>query len=116
MKKIFHRNVIAAVTLALVTSIGCATEATSDDTTTDDTAEATQAVTGPTHSFSNPGSCEHAVWDYNSQVIQAIVSASATRCKRLNGTWNENHPHWSGTCFRDVSNCNGNIVCQTHCP
>jgi hypothetical protein len=113
MKKILHRSVLSAFTFALVTAVGCASEAPGDDGTADETGEAAQAVTGPTASFQF--SCDNARWDVNSQVIQAIVSASATKCLTLAGIKVTPQP-WSGTCFRDVSNCNGKIVCQTHCP
>jgi hypothetical protein len=113
MKKIIHRSVLSAFVLALVTAVGCAADAPGDDGIADETGEAAQAVTGPTHSFS--ATCSNPRWDVNSQVIQAIVSASASGCRMLNGNFS-GAQHWSGTCFRDVSNCNGRIVCQSHCP
>jgi hypothetical protein len=113
MKKILHRSVLSALALALVTAVSCATDAPGDDGTADETGEAVQAVTGPTHSFA--ATCSNPRWDVNSQVIQAIVSASASGCQLPNGTLG-GAQRWSGTCFRDVSNCNGRIVCQTHCP
>jgi hypothetical protein len=113
MKKILHRSVLSALALALVTAVGCATDAPGDDGTADETGETAQAVTGPTHSFST--TCKNPHWDVNSQVIQAIVSASSSGCQQLNGAFGAAQ-HWSGTCFQDVSNCNGRIVCQSHCP
>lgn len=36
-------------------------------------------------------------------------------CRRFDGTFG-GPTSWSGVCFGDVSNCNGRIVCQSHCP
>lgn len=45
----------------------------------------------------------------------AIVWAYSDGCRRRNGTYG-GATSWSGNCFGDVSNCNGQIVCQNHCP
>ncbi len=45
----------------------------------------------------------------------AVTRATSPGCRRFNGTLSSN-PSWSGLCTTNVSNCNGAIVCQSHCP
>jgi hypothetical protein len=45
-----------------------------------------------------------------------ITHADIQRCRRKNGSTNKNVRDWNGNCFTDVSNCDGNLVCQSHCP
>lgn len=93
---------------ALLLQVGCATE---DDTINDDSiGETTQAVT---HSFTD--SCEGDGYSTNSQPVQAITHAWASRCRKPGGTWG-GPQDWRGLCFTDLSNCNGTLVCQNHCP
>lgn len=107
MKKI---SVLSALALAFVTAVGCATD-TGDDGSDDTTAETNQAVTA---SFQS--SCFNTRVSRNSQPVQAIVDAWADGgCRRFNGSIS-GAQHWSGLCFTDVSNCDGRIVCQNHCP
>jgi hypothetical protein len=44
-----------------------------------------------------------------------LTASSGGGCRRFNGTFG-GATSWSGVCFGDVSNCDGRIVCQTHCP
>jgi hypothetical protein len=45
----------------------------------------------------------------------ATVYADSVGCQRFDGSFG-GFTSWSGNCFGDVSNCNGRIVCQSHCP
>jgi|GEM_PF-5371816 len=45
----------------------------------------------------------------------AVTRASSPGCTRFNGTTSSN-PVFNGVCTTNVSNCNGAIVCQSHCP
>lgn len=46
----------------------------------------------------------------------AIIRASASMCKRKNGTWNTWPQTWTGRCTGNVANCNGWISCDPYCP
>jgi len=111
MKKIVHRRILSALALAFVTTTGCATDSKGDDGSDDVTSEASQAVTA---SFQS--SCFRTRVSRNSQPVQAILDAWADGgCRRFDGSIS-GPQHWSGQCFTDVSNCDGRIVCQNHCP
>jgi len=112
MKNLANRSVVSLLALALAAAIGCAAQAPGDDGTGDETtAEATQAV-----SASFQSSCFLTRVSRNSQPVQAITEAWADGgCLRINGT-RSGMQHWNGLCFSDVSNCDGRIVCQNHCP
>ena len=45
-----------------------------------------------------------------------ITFASVERCERRDRSWNTHVRDFNGECWTDVSNCNGNLVCQSHCP
>jgi hypothetical protein len=131
-----NRN-LAAVAMAVMTGglwlAGCATSP--DDTASDDTAtsesrlvtverqsDADAPITLPpgrpspfaTASFLN--SCRTPEGVTVNMANGAIVSAfSNGGCRRFDGSFG-GATSWSGTCFGDVSNCNGRIVCQNHCP
>jgi hypothetical protein len=105
MKNLANRGVVSLLALALAAAMGCAAQAPGDDGTGDEpTAEATQAVTA-----SFQASCFNTRVSRNSQPVQAIVDAWADGS--ISGA-----QHWSGLCFTDVSNCDGRLVCQNHCP
>jgi hypothetical protein len=54
-------------------------------------------------------------WVVQSSTGAIVFAFSDGGCRRFNGTFG-GPTAWSGTCFGDVSNCNGRIVCQNHCP
>ena len=41
----------------------------------------------------------------------AIVSAGASSCRRRNGTWTSWSPQYHGTCYTDVANIDGTLLC-----
>lgn len=72
------------------------------------------ATTAASHSFTQ--TCRVPLGWVTDNSNGAIVFAfSDGGCRRFNGTFG-GPTSWSGTCFGDVSNCNGSIVCQNHCP
>jgi len=106
-----NRSVMSIVALALAAMVGCAAQPGDDGTDDEATGETSQAVTTSFRS-----SCFGTRVSRNSQPVQAIVDAWAdSGCRRINGTIS-GPQHWSGLCFTDVSNCDGRIVCQNHCP
>lgn len=67
-----------------------------------------------TLSFTN--SCRPPFASQNNPKLNAIVSASAGGgCRRFDGSYT-GPASWTGVCRTNVSNCNGAIVCQSHCP
>ena len=112
MKKMAKRSVVSMLALALAAVVGCAAEPGGDDGTGDEaTGETSQAVTA-----SFQASCFGTRVSRNSQPVQAIVEAWADAgCRQKDGNISGKQ-HWSGLCFTDVSNCDGRIVCQNHCP
>lgn len=72
------------------------------------------ATTQATHSFT--ATCRPTLgWVTNTSNGAIVFAFSDGGCRRFNGTFG-GPTSWSGTCFGDVSNCNGTIVCQNHCP
>jgi hypothetical protein len=108
MKKTVTRGVFSAIVLALATFAACATDPTGDDDETDVTSQAV------TNSFT--ATCFNTRVSKNSQPVQAITDAWAFGgCTRRDGS-RSGSQHYSGLCFTDVSNCDGRLVCQNHCP
>ncbi len=50
-----------------------------------------------------------------SGVGSVAMHAQADACRRFDGSFG-GFTSWNGSCSTDVSNCNGRIVCQNHCP
>ena len=50
-----------------------------------------------------------------SGVGNVVTHAQADACRKFDGSFG-GFTSWDGSCTGDVSNCNGSIVCQTHCP
>lgn len=50
-----------------------------------------------------------------SGVGNIATHAQADACRRFDGSFG-GFTSWNGSCSGDVSNCNGRIVCQNHCP
>src|SRR5262245_55185781 len=96
-------GILAIVCTVLV--IGCATEESSSDDDNTDTAIQDLSASFQSTCFGTS----------LKRVNNAIVHAQAMTCKKFDGTWG-GFTQWNGTCFGDVSNCNGRIVCQSHCP
>jgi hypothetical protein len=76
-------------------------------------------ILSATHSFTR--SCKGWAYTYV-PALDVITAASADGCLQSNGLYGK-FTTLSGRCpagptsaARDVSNCNGKIVCQTHCP
>lgn len=108
MKKIMSRGVVSALVIAAATLVGCMTAGDDDS---DATVETSQAVT---RSFES--SCFQTGWAANTQPVQAITHAWANGgCRRFDGSIS-GPQDWRGQCFTNVSNCDGRIVCQNHCP
>lgn len=45
-------------------------------------------------------------WDGN-----PVTSAGASSCRRKNGTWTTWSPQYYGTCYTDVANIDGTLLC-----
>lgn len=85
-------------------------------TLTEQTDSAQQGVITPFASHSFTATCIPTNgWVTDNSTGAIVFAFSDGGCRRFNGTIGP-PVSWSGTCFGDVSNCNGNIVCQNHCP
>jgi hypothetical protein len=108
--------VIAMTAGSALIEVGCdgtvtSVEDTGDpSTSTPNLGEITSSIT--TASFWQ--SCK-AYKTYSWDAGQIIYYAYSDSCQRFDGSWG-GPTSWSGQCYGDVSNCNGTIVCQNHCP
>ncbi|WP_394834359.1 hypothetical protein LVJ94_48455 [Pendulispora rubella] len=99
-------------TLSLLCVLGgCASEsdAEGDDAASTLPSDAQEVSPTATKRVSFVDSCKHPHAEGASN--GAVVSASASSCQRRNGTWT-GPKSWSGQCFRDLENNDGNLRCR----
>ena len=122
-----------------VSAFGCAMD---DSPTTsgasDEIASAPWAVSRASSDESSPSTSNFASADFGAQpdaikprvtlsffatcinpsaqgVGNVATHAQADACRRFDGSFG-GFTSWNGSCTTDVSNCNGRLVCQNHCP
>src|SRR5688572_16539938 len=77
-----------------------------DQVTEDGKAEGEIGAAAATTSFTR--TCSG--WRYFRRSDGAVTFAEASSCRMRNGSWT-GYRSWSGVCWSDVSNNNGNIIC-----
>lgn len=129
MRSIQKNRFVSKLALALALgaslfAVGCATDDATEDpgqeaekltlVTSDDLASFVGDELGAlvTHSFTD--TCKNGWWTVDSQGVAR--EAGAANCKKIGGGYLYDR-HWGpARCWGDLSNCNGNIVCQATCP
>lgn len=77
-----------------------------DKVTEDGKAEGEVGIAAASTSFTS--TCSG--WRYVRRADGAVTFAEASSCRMRNGSWT-GYRSWSGVCWSDVSNNNGNIIC-----
>ena len=118
MAKLKVLATIAALGIAVLVQSGCATSDDGAPTEETSAAQSELADGTATSSFTNSfwNTCNRPNWyAKDSPNGRCIWLANADGCKMFNGHYG-GYTEYRGCCLGDVSNCNGKIVCQTHCP